>query len=228
MADTPHPSYLQGMAFLKERKIAEALAAFNSAIADEPENPHYYSDRGVAYFHNKEKDKAFADMNRAVEIAPDYSYHYAARAFIRDSMGDLEGAIEDYEIAVRLDPENAVAHNNLGLLIEKMGYKKQAQEHYNTADTLAGDIPEGEEGQERPGLKPQQSNSAAVSETVRQEPRTTKEIDQEAKEEFESEQAAKASSGAHVRTMLDVFRKKETFKDFVRFVRNGFKNSDEE
>lgn len=218
MSATEHPAYREGLNLLRERQYHEALKAFNKALEDEPNSPDIISDRGVTYLHLGQKQKALDDMNRAVELEPDYAYRYASRAFVRDSMGDLEGAVEDYRYAVKLEPDDSIAHNNLGILEEKMGYQNSAKKHFDKADELAENDPEFQEfmkGSQDP--KPDPSEPAILPprpEGVPISPNKTSTKKEEPK------------AGDHIRVMLEVFRKKETFKDFVRFVRRGFKNED--
>lgn len=180
---------------INNKSFQKAINALNKAIESEPTNPIYYSERGVCYFHLDMKKQALTDMNKSVELDPEYSYRYASRAFIKDSLGDIKGAVEDYEIAVRLDPDDAVAYNNLGLLQEKMGYMQQSKANFEKADELAKMLEENgiEYNNE---LKPTNLQ---------------KEIDEENK------------NLTTKKVMFDIFKSKENFKEFIQFIKNGFK-----
>jgi Flp pilus assembly protein TadD len=177
----------------QSKDFENAVYWYSRAISISPENAELYSERGVAYFHRKMLKESLDDMNRAQELQPEKPYRYSSRAYIKDAMGDTEGAIEDYKIAVKLDPEDAVAHNNLGLLEEKLGHTAQAKAMFELADALARDA----SGSDDPAdYRPKNIQ---------------REIDRE---------KSKKSLG---REMLNVFRSKQGFQEFLSFIRNGFK-----
>lgn len=153
-----------------------------------------YSERAVSFFHNNELKEALEDMNRAQELEPARSYRYSSRAYIRDSMGDVAGAVKDYEKAVELDPDDAIAHNNLGLLIEKLGHHQKAKVFFDFADKLAQD---------------QLGDPNATAERPRN---IQTDLNKERKE---------TTFGAEV---AKVFTSGDQFKEFLRFVKNGFKH----
>lgn len=152
-----------------------------------------YSERAVAFFHNNELKEALLDMNRAQELEPARGYRYSSRAYIRDAMGDVEGAVKDYEKAVELDPEDAIAHNNLGMLIEKLGHHQKAKVFFDFADKLAKD---------------QLDDPNATAERPRN---IQTELNKKKKET-----TLRAEIGK-------VFTSGDQFKEFLRFVKNGFR-----
>lgn len=187
--------YLLAKEEIKKGNFQKAINALDKAIEKEPNNPIYYSERGVCHYHLELKKAALNDMNKAVELDPEYSYRYASRAYVRDGMGDTEGAISDYEIAIKLDPDDAVAHNNLGLLQEKLGYMQKSKANFEKADELAKLL-------EKSGID---YNNELKPTNIQ------KEIDEENKN---------LTTG---KIMLDVFKSKETFKEFWKFIKGGFK-----
>ena len=217
-------AHKRGMELSKQGEHEASLTSFNQALENEPKNPDIYNDRGVTYFHLKRLPEALADMNKAVELQPDYGYRYSARGYVRDRMGDTEGAVADYQKAVELDPDDAIAQNNLGMLEEKLGYKQAAEKRFKEADRLAeeqglynsangqGSAESGNAAESAIGVKKvdgEESNLPPLPEIKPLNPRT------------EEEPAQNRTS-----VMLDVFRRKEAFKDFMRFLRKGLRNDD--
>lgn len=189
--------FLKGEQKYKQSNYEEAVAHFSAAIEQQPGNAEIFYQRGLSYFHMKKKSLALLDFNEALSLEPKNPFRYASRAYIKDSIGDLTGAIQDYEEALKLDPEDAVAHNNLGLLQEKLGYKQKAEKHFGKADELA---------QREDFLTFKSANQAADQEQQNQE--ITEDI------------AAKESVlGIMKRALTD----KNTFREFLTFVSNGFK-----
>lgn len=177
--------------------FGDAIYWYTRAIGEDPKMADLYSERAVAFFHNKQLGESLQDMNAAQVLEPKNAYRYSSRAYIRDAMGDLKGAIEDYQVAIRLDPDDAIAHNNLGLLTEKMGHRQQAQVFFDFADRLAKE--QGMTGDKAP-----------------EGPRNIqRDIDKS-----KDQQSLAAEMGK-------VFTSKQTFKEFIRFIKNGFKAEDQ-
>jgi tetratricopeptide (TPR) repeat protein len=183
--------------FYSDKKFEDAIYWYSRAVAEDDRDPDLYSERAVAYFHNKQLKESLADMDRSQELEPKNAYRYSSRAYIKDAMGDVNGAVEDYRVAVKLDPEDAIAHNNLGMLEEKLGYHNKAKTLLNFADDLAKNDPGHASGSD--GDAPKQPENIQ------------REIDQ------------KKSDGSLMGEMGKVFGSKKGFKEFVGFVKNGFK-----
>ncbi len=205
--NTIHPSFNQAEEATKKGAYEDALSLYAEAILAEPANPVYYSQRGVCHYHLKRFDEALADMNKAVELDPSYSYRYASRAYIKDAMGDVKGGIADYQKAIELDPEDAVSYNNLGLLEEKLGYIEASKKNFKKADELAKLL-------EETGIvteKELMNSKAAKPQNIQ------KELDQKKEEKVQSSISEEIKG---------VFTKKDTFREFVSFIRNGFKTKE--
>lgn len=196
--------YIKAVECLKATDYAEALNWINKAIQKEEQRPDYYSERGVIYFHLEKLDLAIQDMDKAVSLQPDYSYRYSSRAFIRSVMKNVDGAIADYEKAIELDPEDSVAHNNLGLLLEKKGYEAKSKANFARADELAGVSPE------RAIHAPEPTDGIEVK------PKKIK---------IDAVDSVEESKGQIAKKVLT---DKSTFKEFIQFIKNGFKIKEEE
>lgn len=201
------PEFLKAEELMKSASYDAALTLFNSAIEKEPKNPTYYSQRGVCFFHLKNLEAALADMNTSVKLDPEYSYRYASRAYIKDASGDVKGAIEDYTRATELDPEDAVSFNNLGLLEEKLGYIEASKKNFKKADELAKLL-------EETGIVTEEELMRSQAEKPQN---IQKEIDAE---EVENEESSMA------REIGNVFTKKDSFREFLSFIKNGFKSKE--
>ena len=197
MSSNPH--ILTAREKFKAGDLEGAIADFDLAIKQE-EHPDYYSERGVAYLHLRQGQRALEDMNKSLELQPDYSYRYASRAYVRDKLGDTQGAVEDYKEAIRLDPNDAISHNNLGLLEEKLGYLESAKKRVKRADQLAA----AEEYLQKQAQESAQQKSQPSTQTEN-----------------------KGASQSLLMGVFDVFRSKSTFKEFMIFVKNGFKLPEE-
>ena len=202
-----NPTHESAHQLLHDGKVIEAIEAYSKALQINPDHADIYSDRGVAHLHNMDKQKCFADLNKAIELQPDYAYRYAAMAFAKNNFGDLEGAIIDYEKAVELDPDDAVAQNNLGLLLEQQGYKKSADERFARADKLSE--------QEDHLLE-------VIDDLDQQKPEAKKEIAPEPATSIETA-TEELDTSSNSEEFKKIFTKKSQFKEFIRFIKNGFK-----
>ncbi len=188
--------YSQAQEAIAKEDYGKAVKLLSKAINEQPKNANYYSHRGVSKFHLNDKKGSLIDMNKSVELDPEYGYRYASRAYIKSTIGDIEGAINDYEKAVALDPEDSVSFNNLGMMQEKLGYDTKSKDSFKKADSLA---------------KLMEENGISLQDELK--PRN---IQQEINEEKKDASTKKV--------LLDVFRDKNTFKEFLQFIKNGFKN----
>lgn len=196
---------------LNDGKVIEAIQLYSKALELNPDHPDIYSDRGVAHLHNMDKNNCFADLNKAIELQPDYSYRYAAMAFAKNNFGDLAGAIVDYEKAVALDPDDAVAQNNLGLLLEQQGYKKSADERFARADKLS---------EQEDHLLELMDDMDHEADDMRSDIETIESIEDT---EMRLERKQPENSVNNSDEFKKIFTKKSQFKEFMRFIKNGFK-----
>lgn len=185
---------------IQEQKFAKAIKLLSDALEVYPNNATIFCERGVAHFHAKHNLKALADMNKAVELEPNNSYRYSSRAYIKGVYRMTQEAIADYEKCIALDPEDSIAHNNLGLLQEQLGWQKQAEDNFDKADTLEGVLKDRKIDIPEPELTKQ--TEAIVENNI------------EEAEEIES---------SKIKIAKAVFTQKSVFKEFIGFIKNGFK-----
>lgn len=235
---------------LKKGEVDTAILLYTEALNEAPNDCDILSDRATAFLHKKDKLRSMTDFNKAVQLDPNYSFRYAARAFAKQSFGDLDGAVEDYKKAVELDPEDAVAQNNLGMLLEQQGYKKEADERFARADKLSKmedqlynvmDQLEGDGGpHDLDKLNPSESQSTTESqpsddEALKREfenrtKKAEKESGEKAPEEIDpkvvssdADEAENADDSTTSQELKKVFTSRKQFREFVRFIKNGFK-----
>ncbi len=200
--------YDKGSKHAEQGEYELAVEAYSLAIEIDPSDPYPFSDRGVAYFHLEKKELALQDMDRAQELQPDLGYRYSSRAYIKASMGRLEEAIQDYHKAIEVDPDDAIAHNNLGLLQEEKGYRDKARSHFIRADQLSEDEKEEVKKYGRPIGTGGKEQSEAVSGT----------------QQFSAEGVERPGWKDLLKVMRKVFTSGEMFRDFLRFIRRGFRS----
>lgn len=190
---------------LKSGEIEKAIELYTKALTQSKGHPDIISDRAVAYLHHNDKELCYADFELALELEPKRAYRYTSFAFAMNHFGDLEGAVAKYQRAIELDPDDAVAHNNLGLLLEQKGYKDEAKAKFDRADRLS---------KLEDGLLEIVDEMDGKSE----EPKTNSTPLNDIQKESEQKEETTVSS-----EMKKVLTKKDSFKEFLQFVKNGFK-----
>ncbi len=69
--DNSEPArYARAMAYLRQPNLQKALAAINSLIAEEPNNPYFYEARGQIYMSMAKPGQAIPDYQKSVNLRP--------------------------------------------------------------------------------------------------------------------------------------------------------------
>lgn len=219
----PYPGevlWYMGIISVQMGNVDQAILHLQEAIKHEPNNPDYLSELGVTYFHAKDGYQSLYFMDKAVELDSKNPYRYSSRAYIRSVFGMNNEAMADYEMAIKLDPDDSVAYNNLGLLQEQAGWKKMAETNYEQADALEKlkklvDEDFEEELNEN-------NNSAPIVET----PNPVSEL-QNFSEVSPMEVGQEVAQGPTIWSVMKrIFTDSNTRKEFIDFVKNGFKNKE--
>ena len=213
--------YNSGLTKVNENLFDGAIEDFTKAIELNSSNPHYFNQRAICYLNIHKFDLSLFDMNKAVELDPKYAYFYTCRGFLKTKMKDMKGAIEDYETSLELDPKNDITYNNMALALESMGNMTRAQKYYKKGNDVLGYNPENRELNEE---KTFMVNKGEQEEVKHEEPKNESKLKDhlneiEAKKVEENKEAGR-------KVAKDVFTKKSTFKEFLGFIKNGFKLKD--
>ncbi|MFT4778694.1 MAG: tetratricopeptide (TPR) repeat protein [Flavobacteriales bacterium] len=200
----------------KQQKWAEAIPLYQSALRELPENPDLLHDHGVCLFQLGRGFEAMNELNKAVLYQPEYSYRYSSRAWIKVALKDYNGALADYKKAIELDPEDAIAMNNLGMLEEQMGYHKESKERFQVADELQGIL-------NKNGIALPVNEADLVLPARPEKPvnKTEIPVSNPLKMPIEENEMTRGNVVSSVFT-------KNGFKEFIAFVRNGFKLGDKD
>jgi len=85
---------------------SEAIADYDQAIEDDPNNAEAYYARGFAQLsHGDAMAKAISDFTKAIELKPDYARAYMMRGRAYEALGRREEAEADHAKALELNPE---------------------------------------------------------------------------------------------------------------------------
>ncbi len=111
-----------------------AIEAFTSAIALDPNYAKAYTNRGNAYYNKGQHDRAIEDYNKAIALKPDFlGLIYNNRGSAYGEKGWYDRAIEDFNKAIQLDPNDAEAYNNRGVAYDNKGNMGRAISDFQKA-----------------------------------------------------------------------------------------------
>ena len=125
-----------------ERRFAEAVAAFDNAIALKPDYAHAHNGRGIVLAHLNRLAEAVGSFDRAIALKPDYAEAHNNRALVLQDIGQFEEALASLDRAIALQPDNARAHNNRGVVLHGLRRNEEALASHDKAIALKGDYAE--------------------------------------------------------------------------------------
>lgn len=125
--DNPEAWIQLGHVYFDAGQHAEAIEAYEKALAIAPSSANILTDLGVMYRRNKQPEKAIASFDRAIQVD---RRHEIARfnkgIVLLHDLGDLEGALAAWRELVELNP-NAKAPNGqtVKALIQQFNQKSE-------------------------------------------------------------------------------------------------------
>ena len=105
----------QGEAALKVQDFPGAMALFDRAIQENPQDARAWCDRAYTWTAMKELDKARLDCRSSLQADPHYAKAYGVLGNINWISGDTNDALNDFDQALSLDPNDATLWYNRGL-----------------------------------------------------------------------------------------------------------------
>ena len=137
-ASGPAAELLQrGEAAFEAGDYAAAIAAYNAALALNPNFAEAYNDRGLAHFRRDENDLAIADYEHALALRPDYANALTNHAIAIFDRGDYDAVIAETSRAIELDPSNDRAFVFRGNAYQRKGDYAQALSDWLSARATA-------------------------------------------------------------------------------------------
>jgi superkiller protein 3 len=126
-----------GMELAKQKKLYEAIAAYQKAIQLVPNYPDAYKNLGVVLMKLEQIGAAIAAYQKAIQLAPNYivaPYNNLGDMLYRQNK--LDEALVAYRKFIQLDPKNAIGYNNLGRVLNNQGKFYEAVTAYRQAIQL--------------------------------------------------------------------------------------------
>lgn len=106
---------------MRQRRWAEALTCFDTAIRLNPGFDLAWYNRGLVHRALGHQQEALSDMDKALALAYDKPHVFFQRAIQRKKAGDLTGAQADYDRALELAPDYLEAQYNRAFVRKQLG-----------------------------------------------------------------------------------------------------------
>lgn len=105
IAKSPEAYNERGTAYFIKGQLADAVADFSRAIAEDPNSGDAFNNRAWAYYTTGREKEALADADRATALSPDKAYVWDTRGHIEERLANRTAAIGDFKKALALDPK---------------------------------------------------------------------------------------------------------------------------
>ncbi|MGE5584453.1 MAG: tetratricopeptide repeat protein [Bacillota bacterium] len=126
----------RGCGLLGRGRLDDAQAAFEAAIALDPENAQARNKLGVVLAHKGRLDEARVRFEEALALNPRFAAAMSNLGNIYKEKKMLDRAVEFYKMALSVEPDHATAHHNLGVVYRQMGMIDRAVSHFKQAHRL--------------------------------------------------------------------------------------------
>ncbi len=120
----------------QQRRLDEALANYDHALALRPHHAEALRNRGAALHKLKRFDEALASYDRALAVQPDYADALYNRGITLHELRRFDEALASYDRAVAVRPNYAPAYNNRGITLHKLRRFDEALASYDHAIAL--------------------------------------------------------------------------------------------
>ena len=132
--------------YSREKRIAEAAAHYEAALAEEPNYADAHNNFAGLLLDQKRYDDAIQHYAAAIRINPQYLYYFnfanalADAASARHDTNEFAEAVRAYGQALLLNPGASEAHNNLGMTWDAQGRENEAAAEFREALGLQPDF----------------------------------------------------------------------------------------
>jgi superkiller protein 3 len=125
---------LKGMVLYRQNKPAEALKAFEKALALDSRNATAKYYRGAIFDKLNQPDQSIAAYKETVAMDPGYAAAWFDLGVMYYNRGDYPNATSAYKEAIRIDPDFYQAHANLASTYRQLERFADANAEYKLAE----------------------------------------------------------------------------------------------
>ncbi len=132
---------IDGMILLDQRKLEDALQAFERAASLDPADPDAYAHQGIILDEMGRFEDAIAQFRKTLELDPHYVSAINNWSITLFKMGDLDRAIAKTRQVIQTNPTYADAYNNWAFFLNEKGRYEEALPKIRKAVELKPDAP---------------------------------------------------------------------------------------
>ncbi|MBF0380061.1 MAG: tetratricopeptide repeat protein [Magnetococcales bacterium] len=126
----------KGIALHQSGQVDRAIACYQQAIKNQPDNSSALCNLGSALKHQGKIKEAIIAYEKAITIKPDLIEAHNNLGNTMVESGRLDEAAICFDKAISINPEYATAHNNLGKVKQEQNRFAEAQASYQKALTI--------------------------------------------------------------------------------------------
>lgn len=123
----------EGVIAGQQKRYMEAIKAFESAAAIDPENDQVFWNMGIVHMEMRKFDRARDDLQKAVSLNSSSASYQEKLGTVLMELKDWEGAKTALEGAVKNDPSLFKAYYKLGQTLERLDDQQNALKMYTEA-----------------------------------------------------------------------------------------------
>ena len=121
LQQSPPHHFQRGLQLFRQKKLDEAIAAFQACVKLQPEFPNVRYNLGVALGDAEQFAPAIAALQAVITAEPERAEAYNSLGYLHSRQRQAEQAIQQYEKAIDIQPDYAQAHFNLGMTLLQTG-----------------------------------------------------------------------------------------------------------
>lgn len=130
-----------GLADLKKGDSNGAIAEFQEALRNNPENAQAHNNLGQAFEGRRELNAAINEYYQALKLDPDYTEARYNLAVALELEGDAQDAVTAFRQVAKQKPDDPLVHFGLATALERNGDSADALQEYRIASKLAPNNP---------------------------------------------------------------------------------------
>lgn len=125
-SSSPKIMYLLGRYHQGKINYKKAIAAYEKALAADPDYVEVHNGLGVIYSVQGKHELAVQHFQKAINLSPTASYLHNNLGYAHLIQGRETEAAESLQLALKLDPENKRARSNLATTFERVALHDEA------------------------------------------------------------------------------------------------------
>lgn len=216
----------QGKALLKEDKHKEAIVLLNEFLIEFPNHADALFFRGICHRKLGDFSNSVMDFTAVINKLPDEASIYSERGVSYYHQKNYKAALDDLNKAVELEPNKPYRYSSRAYIRAYTDVDGAIDDYEKAIELDPNDeIAYNNLGlllENQGNMREAQKNFQKSNEIIGYNPEKRNKVQEENHAKTENEE--KSSIG---KIMLDVFRDKNTRKEFLEFLKSGFKRKEE-